>query len=152
MSTRANIRIRTLGADQGEEIQLYRHCDGYPTSVLPSLVKAFEMSGGGWPGGRAGQTASFICAAGYNPEMATPYTAYEPEQGTQLHPDVEWVYVLTLLNNPKDGKIFWKVEVSKPLSGFWDDPTFDNLKLVDGGPLYDVAARAETIEGKEDTD
>ena len=154
MSTRSNIIVRAFGSK--EEIQLYRHCDGYPTSVLPSLETAYRLSGGDWQAGRVGKAAAFICTAGYKEmegidDAVKPYTAYEVDPEIGLHGGVEWVYVITLLNNPKykgknDKEILWKVEVFVPAEGFWDDPTFDRLRLIDGGMLGDVTARADNLE------
>ena len=94
MTTRANLKIESLGLDWHEAVQLYRHADGYPTSVLPSLLRAHKLSGGGWESGRSGKAAAFICAEG----VEDGYAAYEPESDLSYHGDEDWIYILTLFN------------------------------------------------------
>lgn len=47
MSTRCQIKV------EGEEVMLYKHCDGYPEGVLPALedvVAWFRQERGFWDG------------------------------------------------------------------------------------------------------
>jgi len=93
VSTRANILVQS----QDEKILLYRHCDGYPGSVIPSLQAAFRLSMGNWEAGRPYKAASYIIAEGVRPEGGAPYTAYEPLPYLELHGDIEYYYQVTCL-------------------------------------------------------
>ena len=152
MSTRANVRITSEGLGGWEEVQLYRHCDGYPTSVLPSLAKAFEWSGGGWEAGRPAKAAAFIIAANYEPAREQngvrylPYTPYEPDTDLQLHGDIEWLYRVVVITHSRfytDRGPTWEVEVYKPTAEFWNEPSFQNCRLVKRGEVTALAAEIE---------
>ena len=155
MSTRANVRITAEGLGWEDEVQLYRHCDGYPTSVLPSLAKAYKWSGGGWEAGRPGKAAAYICAASFQKakkagdlELA-PYVPYEPDSDLRLHPDIEWVYRVVLVNHHSGittEEPTWEVEVYKPKRGFWDKPEFENCVLIGRGEVRFMAKHAAKIE------
>ena len=155
MTTRANLKIESLGLDWHEAVQLYRHADGYPTAVLPSLVKAYKWSGGGWEAGRARKVAAYICASSYVPAHRVgnydmpPYVPYEPDTGLTPHGDIEWYYILWL-HNAKGGAMDeepqWEVAVFIAGEEFWDNPTFLNLVPVARGEIHEMAERAEGIE------
>ena len=144
MSTRANIRI-TDEVNWRDEVQLYRHCDGYPTAVLPALAKAYQLSGGNWEAGRTGKVAAYICVAGYE----KGYIAFEPENHLRLHRDVEWVYRVVLLNH-ENGKHLdqpmWQVDVYRPAKEFWNDPSFAHLVLWGRGDVVFMAKHAQEVE------
>ena len=93
MSTRANILVQS----RDEKILLYRHCDGYPGSVIPSLQAAFRLSDGNWEAGRPYKAASYIIAEGVRPEGGAPYTAYEALPYLELHGDIEYYYQVTCI-------------------------------------------------------
>ena len=151
MSTRANVRITSEGLGGWEEVQLYRHCDGYPTSVLPSLAKAYKWSGGSWEAGRPAKAAAFIIAANYEPARERngvsypPCTPYEPD-GLQLHGDIDWLYRVIVINH-HGGVIsempIWEVEVYKPMAEFYNEPSFENCRLVKRGEVIALAAEIE---------
>ena len=45
MSTRANIRvIEGSGKNNWETVQLYRHCDGYPEAMIPTIKEAWKLT------------------------------------------------------------------------------------------------------------
>lgn len=142
MSTRCNVRVRQVGLDWKEEVQLYHHWDGYPSNMLPLLAKGYsdqllraredakrlklkepsllEM-------GRAGYAASMIIAADVN--------GYQPESGPNLHGDIEYLYVVEVVNKGNGTlaeKPQWYVTVytSHGSDKFWDDPTIDKLKVT----------------------
>jgi hypothetical protein len=141
MGTRCNLHITEQGFSCNESFQLYRHLDGYPTSILSSLLKAFKISGGGWQAGRAGKVAGCICAAGYD--------QYEPESNLQLHSDIEWFYRLTCINKAGGSlaeKPIWQVKIYRPKKSFWDNPIKKNMVRVAEGDLIDLAKRADEIE------
>ena len=160
MSTRANIRITSEGLGWKEEVQLYRHCDGYPTSVLPSLTKAYQWSGGSegnWEAGRPAKAAAFIIAANYestreqNGVSYPPYTPYEPDTNLQLHGDVDWVYRVIVITHSRfytDRGPMWEVEVYKPTAEFYNEPSFENCILIDRGEVGAMAKKAKKIEQK----
>lgn len=43
MSTRCQVTVQQHGIGWDQKVTMYRHCDGYPSSILPSLAKAFKM-------------------------------------------------------------------------------------------------------------
>lgn len=51
MSTRANIKFRD---EDGKEIQVYRHSDGYPSIIEPDIDKAISIGSGRWSGSEIG--------------------------------------------------------------------------------------------------
>ena len=155
MTTRANLKIESIGLDWHETAQLFRGADGYPTAVLPSLVKAYRWSGGGWEAGRACKVAAYICASSYVPAHKVgdhdmpPYVPYEPDTGLTPHGDIEWYYILSLINQDggsMDERPRWEVEVFRPKKGFWDNPSLLNLSLVAFGEIHEIAERAAEIE------
>lgn len=155
MSIRANVRITSEGLAWRDEVQLYRHCDGYPTSVLLSLAKAYQWSGGSWEAGRPRKVAAYICAASYKKAYDAhgfhhpPYVAYEPDGDLDLHPDIEWLYRVIVVNH--HGGVTtevptWEVEVYKPIRKFWDEPSFENCILIDRGEVTQIAKKAKKIK------
>ena len=157
MSTRTNIRITSEGLGGWNEVQLYRHCDGYPSSVLPSLAKAYQWSGGNWEAGRPEKVAAFIIAANYEPAHDAhgshyePDVPYEPDPDLQLHGDIDWLYrVIAITHAPTytDLGPTWEVEVYKPTRKFWDEPSFENCRLIKRGEVTQIAKQAKAIEQK----
>ena len=157
MSTRANIRITSEGLGWKEEVQLYRHCDGYPESVLPSLAKAYKWSGGSggnWAAGRPAKAAAFIIAANYEPAHEQngvsypPYTPYELD-GLRLHGDIDWLYRVIVITHSRfytDRGPTWEVEVYKPMAEFWNEPSFENCRLIKRGEVTQMAKHAAEIQ------
>jgi len=93
MSTRCNVWVKEKGlvfGDSEKPIQLYHHCDGYPTNMLSLFRQAFDRYGKGWEAGRAGKVAGMICAV--DPGQ------FEPENGSELHGDIEYWYKITVQN------------------------------------------------------
>ena len=86
MSTRCQVKVLAGGTCAGHEKQavtLYHHCDGYPTNMLSLMLSAFAPD---WEHERPGKAASFLCAVDPG--------EFEPEEGHELHSDIEWYYVL----------------------------------------------------------
>lgn len=129
MSTRCQVMVRQAGVNWKQEVTLYHHTDGYPENMIPLFQEAWDKFGGSWEAGRAGKVASFLCAV-------DPGT-FEPEEGHKLRGDIEYYYVLTLIN--KDGgcvgdRPIWVVDVYEPLEAFYENnkgAKFDNLKKID---------------------
>jgi len=142
MSTRTNLHITQKGVGWKQTVQLYRHCDGYPSSILPSIHRAFhEISDKGWEAGRAGKSASFIIAEGVSDGKGEDWdrksTSYEPEEGLVLHGDIEWFYRITVGNS-------WYVEVYDREN--WEpDPTVENMRLVAEGTIDELQGRIKEI-------
>jgi len=155
MTTRANLKIESLGLDWHEAVQLFRGADGYPTAVLPSLVKAYEWSGGGWEAGRARKVAAYICASSYVPAHRVgdydmpPYVPYIPEVGLCPRSDIDWYYILYLINDLNGAmgeKPRWNIAIYRPNKEFWDDPIASNLIRIARGEIHEMAERAAEIE------
>ena len=125
MSTRCQVQI--IGIDiNPDKFTLYHHCDGYPTNMLPLLASA---EGDTWQHGRAGKATAFI--------IATDPGGYEPEQGHELHGDIEYYYQVTV------GKGDWTVEAFA-VDGWGEDHKLRSI----AGPmsLQEAAKQAESIE------
>jgi hypothetical protein len=105
MSTRANIVIRQADRD---DLWFYRHSDGYPECVLPSLEPLIEAVNDGRLRADSVQFAGWLILKGADEyEQSWPPNedgsygmgwkvgAYEP---TPYHPhgDIEWLYTITL--------------------------------------------------------
>ena len=111
MSTRCQVRVQ----DEHEAITLYHHCDGYPDNMLPLIASAHEKYNTSFRSGRAGHSASFLCAA--DPE------GFEVEEGHELHGDIEWYYRVAVLETPDRQRGLWNVTVYRPSeNGTPDDP------------------------------
>ena len=145
MSTRANVHVTATGLVEGdtETIQLYHHCDGYPTNMLPLMA---SHKGNGWQAGRAGKLAAYL--------IATDPGGFEPEPELGLHPDIEYFYCVTTHN--KNGGATSEiprieVEIYVPSDGFWDAPNLEHMRKLAGPILLATAARqAKKIEGAAD--
>lgn len=104
MSTRCNILVK----DGGQELWFYRHSDGYPESVLPSLQPLIDKVNDGTLRGNIVQFSGWIIAQGIEeyhgmsekyPEMfGWKVGAYEPTTGQ--HGDIEHLYTIELGKKP----------------------------------------------------
>ena len=127
MSTRCQVVVIQEGLGWDEKVTLYHHSDGYPSNIIPLIKKAFEYKGeytNGWEKGRAGKVSSFLC-------WADP-GAFEPEDGHELHGDIEYLYRLFVVNQNM-GSIGesprWEVEILVPKAGFWENCDQEHLKV-----------------------
>ncbi len=126
MSTRAQVQVIQEGLGWEESVTLYHHTDGYPSNIVPLIQKAYQYDCS-YQKGRAGKVASLLCF--------TDPMVFEPKDNHELHGDIEYYYRLYLINqnmgsmgeNPK-----WELEIftSHGSERFWDDPKFENLKLI----------------------
>ena len=127
MSTRCQVQVIQEGLDWEEKVTLYHHTDGYPEYMIPTIKKAYDYDCETWVKGRAGKVASILC-------WADP-AVFEPEEGHDLHGDIEYYYRL-YLRNTNGGTLAeeatWELDVyevddesdySKPL-------TIDNFKKI----------------------
>ena len=133
--------------DWEQKVTLYHHSDGYPESILPLIKKAFDdvhtaeiyalnenmkqlykehPSYNSWQLGRAGKVASFLCAEDPG--------SFEPEEGHELHGDIEWYYIVECMNE-KGGSMSetptWKITIYNDIIS-----TDDETKL--GKPLATI--------------
>lgn len=95
MSTRCQIEV----IEAGRHNLIYRHWDGYPSSIIPDLqkaAKAFHMS----------KLASAI--------IAQDIAQYEPCAYLDYHGDIKYLYILTVENK----KVY--LEVRTPTPAFWE--------------------------------
>ena len=127
MSTRCQVRVegdvRVLGAENTvrDRLTLYHHSDGYPSYMVRTFVTAFDKYGRGWEGNRVGKVASFLCAVDPG--------SYEPEDGHQLHGDIEFFYEVHLGSDMTVGaRGTWTIKVFEVGGGWGDD---QELKLID---------------------
>ena len=113
MSTRANIIVRQDGR---EDLWFYRHSDGYPETVLPSLEPLIEAVNDGRLRADSMQFAGWLILKGaheqgqsWPPDGSSVDSwntwkvgAYEP---TPFHPhgDIEYLYTITLNGGIQNG-------------------------------------------------
>ena len=102
MSTRCNVIIK----DRCQELVFYRHSDGYPKVVLPSLEKFLGLVKEGRIRDNVEQASGWLIRLGAteykvpeNPTLNSDYQdwkvgAYEPSVG--IHGDVDYIYVVDL--------------------------------------------------------
>lgn len=144
MSTRANIYVRDKGPNF-EEVLLYHHSDGYPSTILPLLAKAEAHakalpSVAQWKGARAGYASTLVLVASlhsvYGEGSLVP--GAQPDTGLELHGDIEYLYLLTV------SPMGWEVEVRSTATGFDGGDLKDAIKhtkvLINGSPLALVKA------------
>jgi hypothetical protein len=120
MSTRCQVKV----TDGEKSITLYHHSDGYCEHILDDIRKALSCMMGNddtkWRSGRAGYVASHLCHV--HP------AGFQPEEGHDLHGDIEFYYVLHV--NPKDNPQSWEIEVFQPNDAFWNKRTKKNMDVL----------------------
>lgn len=95
MSTRCNIIVK----DDQSAIQIYRQWDGYPESVISTMLRVLKFA---WPLPRF-QVSDFSAAivAAWKSAGGNIYIDGTPNGFKDLHPDVDYVYVIS----PPDAEI-----------------------------------------------
>ena len=150
MSTRCQVQVIQEGLTWDGKVTLYHHCDGYPTNILPLIRSAFG-AGSGWQLGRAGKAAGFLCASDPG--------SFEPEEGHDLHGDIEYYYKVYLKNTGRGSLVenpIWEVEVytSRGSDKFWKakKASIDKMKkiLERTSVLIITPEFAEVLEKMED--
>ena len=100
MSTRANILIKD---SFGDELQFYRHSDGYPEGTMPTLEKFLDLIKSGKIRNNVNQAAGWLIVIGHEeykqtrkqwPSSAWKVGAYEPTTGE--HGDIDYLYTIDL--------------------------------------------------------
>ena len=94
MSTRCNVIVK----DQYNTLYFYRHTDGYPSSVLPSLEPLMDRLRDGSVRDNTSQFSGWLIVSGYEEygSMQDDWKvgAYEPTNG--IHGDIEYQYTINL--------------------------------------------------------
>jgi hypothetical protein len=104
MSTRCQVQVIQEQSHWGEKVTLYHHSDGYPEYIIPKIYEAYMYEGASaWGKGRAGKVASFLC-------WSDP-GAFEPEEGHQLHDDIEYYYQVYCNEKEFGANAQWEVEI-----------------------------------------
>ena len=114
MSTRSNIFVDY----NGERIQFYHHCDGYPEGVGKQLASFLEI---------ATYTAKERTTAGVRKQFLELLKTdrYEPEE-IGLHDDIEYLYFVKFIDNARDEITFTR---TKP----FDYEQIDRLEKAERG-------------------
>ncbi len=141
MSTRCQVKVQ----DARDAVTLYHHTDGYPEYMIPKMVEAWQFgesdaSDRDFKKGSAGRVASFLCAV--DPGV------FEPEEGHELHGDIEYYYVLHVTSR---GPLAWTVDIYQPSrKTFMEIRSIRDLKKkVSGAPLMDLYAEIAEQERKK---
>lgn len=108
MSTRCNIIVK----DSVDQLWFYRHCDGYPSSVIPSLRKFMLWLNRGQIRNNVSQAAGWLIVLGHEEYLQEKLCtrlpgekgslsgwkvgAYEPT--TSQHCDISYLYTIDLVN------------------------------------------------------
>ncbi len=116
MSTRANIVIK----EGDQHLVFYRHSDGYPEGVKPTLNKFMDwletnkirqdiMQASGWliilGAQEYNYNRDYNDNVNYRQPLHTPLSAYTPDMGwkvgayeptTDIHPDIEFLYEIDI--------------------------------------------------------
>jgi len=95
MGTRCNIRVVD---EEGDELWFYRHYDGYPSMVLPSLEPLMERLKNGEVRDNVGQFSGWIVVLGHDSDTNRydnwKVGYYEPTTGQ--HGDIVYLYTIDL--------------------------------------------------------
>lgn len=134
MSTRCQVKVVSKDFEKGTAITLYHHCDGYPSNMVPLIASAYRPD---WQHGRVGKVAAFLCAADPG--------GFEPEEGHDLHGDIEWYYIIQISSKGHIEDIpTWNLVV-------YDVPcdarNVGSMKKVFVGPIEDAVKLADKMEG-----
>lgn len=120
MSTRCNVIIK----DTGSQLIFYRHSDGYPSGVKPTLTHFLELVKSDKIRNNASQAAGWLIMIGNveydagqmpNPEdrlSGWKVWAYEPTD--KLHGDIEYLYEIDLTAQTLKG---WEWDMNKHKKG-----------------------------------
>lgn len=88
MSTRATIQF----SDEYDTFFVYRHCDGYPESVMPDLQSVIERTARSWSGSECGTLVSVFLGLQFRENERLPRyemtSGWHGDESYQYH--VEW--------------------------------------------------------------
>ncbi len=107
MSTRCQLQV-IQQEPYITKVTLYHHHAGNPEYMIPSIYKAYTWVNesdinGNWIKGRAGKVASLLC-------WADP-GEFEPEEGHNLHGDIEFYYRLYCDYSYREKRAIWKIDI-----------------------------------------
>jgi hypothetical protein len=98
MGTRCNIKV----TDGHDELWFYRHWDGYPSAVEPSLEPLMDKLKEGKLRTNVGQFAGWLTILGHQeagkPELGEGWKCGNYEPTTGEHGDIEYLYTIDLKN------------------------------------------------------
>jgi hypothetical protein len=114
MSTRANIIIK----DDYRKLYFYRHSDGYPEGVMPTLKKFLEWVKENKIRASVSQSAGWLIIFGAIEYLTIPEFKLDDDKYFP-HGDIDTI------SNPKD----WKVGAFEPTTGIHGD--IEHLYVVD---------------------
>lgn len=129
MSTRADVILKetykdSFGTNHTEELMFYRHSDGYPEGVMPTLEKLSDWIKRKKVRNNLSQVAGWLVLLGAMEYNTIPY--FEVEDG--------YLRDMDTIKDPKD----WKVGAYEPctmLSG--DGEYIYTVDVVTGGITYE---------------
>jgi len=132
MSTHANIIIK----ERGSKLYFYRHSDGYPEGVKPTLMKFLEWLKEGKIRNNIGQASGWLIMLGaieYNtiPKFKVPEPSFE---GGILYGDIE-----SIENSDENDFMAWKVGAYEPTTAIHGDIVY----------LYTIDLEKKQIEVKQ---
>ena len=117
MSTRCNVIIKDETKDKDDVIYVYHHCDGYPEGVGAELKYIIENC----------YTEAFLNRTSIAKLLCDYPSEYGPyEMTTDIHGDIEYLYVLTVL---EDGTVKYQC-IDVPF-GKYNYETFENCELIE---------------------
>lgn len=144
MSTRANVIIK----DRWSQIYFYRHSDGYPSGVEPTLKKFVEAVNRGKLRKDAMQSSGWLIILGAEEyETNTDLNnlddnlrgwkvgAYEPTDN--IHGDIEYLYIIDLERNPVECYVLddnfenWKEALEKKEFMSFDEALKKELEEIE---------------------
>ena len=144
MSTRASILLTSTDPNSDDPVWMYRHCDGYPSSVVPSIAAAQDLlAATDYQRTRTPYMASLLCVAGYEPArditcadgsiyQVGATVSYRVDTGPAS--DAEYVYVISA------SAAGWHIQVRRPTRRWWDHPIMSHTRLIRRGMAAELAA------------
>ncbi len=143
MSTRASILLKSNDPDSEAPVWVFRHWDGYPSSVVPNIAKAQDLVlPTDYHRTRTQYMASMLCIAGYEPgrgitcDDGSIYQigatiSYFVDSGPAC--DAEYIYVVSA------SATGWHVQVRRPNKKWWDNPDLKHTRKLAEGMAADLA-------------
>lgn len=146
MSTRSNL----IAIDRHDRLQMYRHLDGYPSSVLPALLEAFKYA---WPTPRfeASDFLASVIRAWKTEGGGDIYVDGSPKAWEQVHGDTEWVYEVSGTEKGIQVTVYdwhdhWLEKADTRAAGFAPSPT-RIVEITPATAKEELARIGEEIEG-----
>ena len=127
MSTRAQMQV------EGNPVLIYKHLDGYPDGVLPTLepfLKTF-VKRRGWDDSEymTAQISRAFAVEEYKEEYFDPYLSWG--LGTEIHGDLNFFYLIRKNKADENGK----VEIYEPIWQEYKHETFEGVRPLRLGKM-----------------